>query len=174
MVTNNWSIYKKAVLHQFYFAAHWIMSTYYERFCTIQIVNELQLLPGVHYSINLTFMGVQRKIKEFLRKRCWFQLEISMLNSTAPIVHDTGEGTPRSIPKCGLLVRLDCLQYAAWKSFLWEEKEYYPQNVDTDCFFLTIKVNHIVAMTATYFSFVFLNQIFRRIILLMFNCRWLF
>lgn len=89
------------------------MSTYYERFCTIQIVNELQLLPGVHYSINLTFVGVQRKIKGLLRKRCQFQLEISVLYSTALIIHDTEEETPRLIPRCGLLVRLDCLQYVA-------------------------------------------------------------
>lgn len=92
------------------------MSTYYERFCTIQIVNELQLLPGVHYYINLTFMGVQRKIKGFLRKRCQIHLEISVLYSPAPIVHDIEEATPRSIPNCGLLVRLDCLQHVACES----------------------------------------------------------
>lgn len=37
-----------------------------------------------------------------------------------------------------------------------------------NCFFLTIKVN-LIAMTAAIFPFVFLNQIFRKIILLMFN-----
>lgn len=92
------------------------MSTYYERFCTIQIVNELQLVPGVHYCINLTFKGVQRKIKGFLRKRCQIHLDISVLYSPAPIVHDIEEETPRSIPKCGLLLRLDCLQHVACKS----------------------------------------------------------
>lgn len=92
------------------------MSTYYERFCTIQIVNELQLLPGVHYYINLTFMGVQRKIKGFLRKRCQICLEITVVCSPAPIVQDMEEETPRSIPKCGLLVKLDCLQHVACES----------------------------------------------------------
>jgi len=146
------------------------MSTNCERFCTIQTVNELQLLPGVHYSMNLTFMGVQRKIKGFLWKRCQLQLEISVLYSTDRIVHETGEGTPRSIPKCGLLVRLDCLQHVACESCLSEEKEYNPKKVDTETV-LTIKVNPIIAMTATYFSFVFLKEIFRRTILLMFSYR---
>lgn len=67
------------------------MSTFYEGFCTIQIVNELQLLPGVHYSINLTFMGVQSKIKGFLSKRCQFQIVIRVCFITLLLLYITLE-----------------------------------------------------------------------------------
>lgn len=40
-----------------------------------------------------------------------------------------------------------------------------PKNMDTECFFLTIKVNPLIAMTANCFYFVFLKQIFRKITL---------